>query len=134
MADQAAAMKSQMRTKDDQILALTTQVATLTRSIETLTQTITCLPAMQAVGGRDNKRVGGRKEEKGYTATRNLGGYCWSHGWDPVGPKHCSRNCTRMKDGHKKEATGDNKMGGSTWQPKDSHYNKLQLSMRVKRE
>jgi len=39
-----------------------------------------------------------------------------------------------MKDGHKKEATGDNKMGGSTWQPKDSHYNKLQISMRVKRD
>jgi len=40
-----------------------------------------------------------------------------------------------MKDDHKKEATGDNKMGGSTWQPKkDIHYNKLQLSMRVKLE
>ena len=89
---------------------------------------------MQAVGGRDNKKGGGRREEKGYTTARNLGGYCWLHGWDPVGPKYCSRNCTRMRDGHKKEATGDNKMGGSTWQPKDSHYNKLQLSMRVKRE
>ena len=46
MADQTAAMKSQMRMKDDQISALTTQVATLTRSIETLTKTITCMPAM----------------------------------------------------------------------------------------
>ena len=68
MADQAAAMKSQMRTKDDQIWALTAQVAMLTRSIETLTQTITCLPAMQTGGGQDNKRGGGRKEEKGYTS------------------------------------------------------------------
>jgi len=76
MADQAATMKSQMRTKDDEISALTAQVATLTRSIETLTQTITCLSAMQTGGGQDNKRGGGRKEEKG---ARNLGGYCWLH-------------------------------------------------------
>ena len=33
MLDQAAAMKSQMRIKDDQISALTAQVATLTKSI-----------------------------------------------------------------------------------------------------
>ena len=128
------AMKSQMRTKDDQISALTAQVATLTKSIETLTMTITCLSAMQAAGGRDNRRGGGKREEKGYTATRNLGRYCWSHGWDPVGPKHSSNSCTRMKDGHKKEATGDNKMGGSTWQPKDSHYNKLHIKKRVRRD
>jgi hypothetical protein len=89
---------------------------------------------MQAGGERDNKRGGGRREEKGYTSARNLGGYCWLHGWDPVGAKHSSRSCTRTRDGHKKEATGDNKMGGSTWQPKDSHYNKLQLTLRVKRE
>jgi len=107
-----------MRTKDDQILALTAQVATLTRSIETLKKTITCLPAMQQGGEQDNRRGGGRKEEKG---AMNLGGYCWSYGWGPVGHKHCSENCTRARDGHKTGATGDNKMGGSTWQPKDSH-------------
>ena len=76
MADQAAATKSQMRTKDDQISALTTQVATLTRSIETLTKTITCMPAMQAGGEKDNKRRGGRREDKGYTSARNIRGYC----------------------------------------------------------
>ena len=89
---------------------------------------------MQAGGEKDNKRGGGRREEKGYTSARNIGGYYWSHGWDPVGDKHTSRNCTRMRDGHKVEATGDNKMGGSTWQPKQHQYNKVQASLRVKRE
>jgi len=111
MADRAAATKSQMRTKDNQVSALTTQVATLTRSIETLMKTITCMPAMQAGGEKDNKRREGRREKKGYTSSRNIRGYCWSHGWDPVGDKHNSRYCTRMRDGHKVEATGDNKMG-----------------------
>ena len=136
MADQAAAMKSQMRTKDDQISALTTQVATLTKSIETLTRTITCMPAMQAVqaGGEMEKKRGGDRREKGYTASRNIGGYCWSHGWDPVGEKHNSSTCTRKRDGHKAEATGSNKLGGSTWQPKKHQYNQLQANMMVKRE
>ena len=89
---------------------------------------------MQATGGGGDGKGGGKREEKGYTATRNLGGYCWSHGFDPVGAKHGSNNCTRMKYGHKKEATGNNKMGGLTWQPKDSHYNKLQIKKRVRRD
>ena len=58
MADQAAEMKREMKTKD-QIAALTAQVATLTRSIETLTWTITCMPAMQAA------QDGGELEKKG---------------------------------------------------------------------
>jgi len=32
------------------------------------------------------------------------------------------------------EATGDNNMGVSTWQPKDSHFNKLQIKKRVRRD
>ena len=39
MTDQIATMKSQMRTKDDQISALAAQVVMLTKSTETLTTT-----------------------------------------------------------------------------------------------
>jgi len=136
MADQAAEMKREMRTKDDQIAALTAQVATLTKSIETLTRTITCMPAMQAVqdGGEKEKKRGGDRRAKGYTAARNIGGYCWSHGWDPVGENHTSGSCRWKKEGHKAGATGSNKMGRSTWQPKQSQYNKQQASLRVQRE
>jgi len=125
-----------MKTKDDQIAALTAQVATLTKSIETLTWAITCMPAMQAVqdGGEMEKKRGGDRRARGYTAARNIGGYCWSHGWDPVGENHTSSSCRWKKEGHKAGATGSNKMGGSTWQPKKNQYNKQQASLMVKRE
>jgi hypothetical protein len=37
--------------------------------------------------------------------------YCWSHG-TRVSRNHNSQNCCFPKDGHKTEATRDNKMGG----------------------
>ena len=122
-----AAMNSQMRTKDDQISDFTAQVATLSKFIKTLTTTITCLPVMQ-VGGRGGHEKGERRrKEKGYTATRNLGGYSWTHGYDPVGENHCSKTGTRTRKCHKKEATGNNKMEGSIRQPKEHQYNKEQI-------
>jgi hypothetical protein len=39
--------------------------------------------------------------------------YCWTHG-TTTNLRHCSKNCTRQKEGHKAEATLTNKMGGST--------------------
>ena len=38
--------------------------------------------------------------------------YCWTHGLG-TNPKHCSNNCNRQKEGHKKEATADNMMDGN---------------------
>ncbi len=38
--------------------------------------------------------------------------YCWSHGYD-VHPTHNSSSCNFPRDGHKKEATKANNMGGS---------------------
>eukprot|EP00957_Ditylum_brightwellii_P055557 4210746-Ditylum_brightwellii.AAC.2 len=43
--------------------------------------------------------------------TRNY--YCQSHG-TTTGPCHMGENCHTKKEGHKKEATINNKMGGST--------------------
>ena len=129
MEDQAAEMKRMMAIKDEQIVALTTQVATLTKSIETLTRTITCMPVANARDGREREKRGGDKAK-----TRNIGGYCWSHGWDPIGVGHTSKTCHYKKDGHKTEATGTNTMGGSTAKPRRNQYNKQQWEAMSKSE
>ena len=130
MEDQAAEMKRMMTIKDEQIVALTTQVATLTKSIETLTRTITCMPVAQnARDGREREKRGGDRAK-----TRNIGGYCWSHGWDPVGVGHTSKTCHYRKEGHKVEATGTNMMGGSTAKPRRNQYNKQQWEAMSKSE
>jgi hypothetical protein len=48
---------------------------------------------------------------------RNMGGYCHSHSYHPVGAKHTSANCSWKKDGHKYEATWTNTLGGDTFWP-----------------
>ena len=44
---------------------------------------------------------------------RNNGNYCWTHGFR-VGRNHNSMTCFSPAPGHQKEATKDNRMGGST--------------------
>jgi hypothetical protein len=53
------------------------------------------------------------------------GSYCHTHGY-AVASAHTSLNCSTPADGHKREATRDNTMGGNTWgkgrtAPKTSH-------------
>jgi hypothetical protein len=45
--------------------------------------------------------------------TINWGGYCHSHGYDPIGKAHDSTRCMKKADGHDKTATRTNRKGGS---------------------
>ena len=47
----------------------------------------------------------------------NMGGYCHSHGFHPVGLNHNSHTCTYKKEGHKDEATWCNRLGGDLYWP-----------------
>ena len=54
----------------------------------------------------NNSNNGGRTQRQ----RRNTAKYCWSHG----ACAHKSAECTKIRDGHKVDATMANKMGGST--------------------
>jgi hypothetical protein len=56
--------------------------------------------------------------DRPYTKTRNMGGYCHTHGFHPVGENHTSENCGYKKDNHDNTATWNNRNGGSTLWPK----------------
>jgi hypothetical protein len=43
--------------------------------------------------------------------------FCWSHGYQ-VHNEHTSASCKNPKEGHKKEATKINPMGGLKWDKK----------------
>ena len=51
------------------------------------------------------------------TKLRNMGGYCHSHGFHPVGLGHNSKTCSWKKEGHKDEATWCNRLGGDLYWP-----------------
>jgi hypothetical protein len=64
---------------------------------------------------RNNRgnRTGGRGGDTTSTTRKfNNTNYCWSHGWD-VSIQHTSQSCLYAHDGHKRDATRSNTMGGS---------------------
>lgn len=63
-----------------------------------------------SIGDRKSRRPQMKKE-------RNMGGYCHSHGFHPVGKDHTSKTCSWKKEGHKTEATWTNQMGGDPFGP-----------------
>ena len=54
--------------------------------------------------------------------TCNLGGYCWTHGFDPMGLKHNSKTCMeKCRDaGHKEDATKGKQLNGCTYNVPDN--------------
>ena len=56
-------------------------------------------------------------KNKTFKYPRNMGGYCHSCGFHPVGPKHDSATCTRKKEGHVDTATWTNRgaNGSKEW-------------------
>ncbi len=51
------------------------------------------------------------------TKPRNMGAYCWTHGFHPVGVTHDSKTCEFKKDGHRDDATYSNRYEGNTYWP-----------------
>lgn len=69
---------------------------------------------------QDSKK---RSKKKGKRRRTNISKYCWSCGaWN-----HVSKYCRFKKDGHKDDATFDNKMGGALFIVKNAiRKNKMQ--------
>jgi len=51
------------------------------------------------------------------TKLRNMGAYCHTHGFHPVGVDHDSANCGWKHGEHKTKATWGNRLGGDMFWP-----------------
>ena len=69
---------------------------------------------MQCLPVNDNNTQGRRSTRSNRSSTQprnpNQCKYCWTHGWC----NHFGRDCCSKAEGHKDEATKENRMGGST--------------------
>jgi hypothetical protein len=100
----------------------TSQFDAMAAQIKALTDAVAKLAAAS-----ENKvpNAVGTEGKKGYhenrhtqhTAIRNMGAYCSSHGFHPVGVNHNSATCNRKRPEHKSEATWGNRLGGCTSWP-----------------
>ena len=65
---------------------------------------------LSSTGG--NRRNRNNNNNNNRSGPRNHDSYCWTHGFQ-VGRYHTSETCRTPAEGHKKEATKDNRLGGS---------------------
>jgi hypothetical protein len=94
------------------------KLASLEAQISKLTETMT---AMTAAMNKENKPPNNNNNNNKVVAkTRNMGGYCYSCGFHPIGLGHTSQTCTsrHKRKEHKSDATWNDRMGGNTNWPK----------------
>ena len=109
--DAVANMREAGKSKDAELALIATQISQLTAAIAKLT-------ANKENEHKDPNKTRGRRTAEQMTKLRNMGGYCHTHGYHPVGPTHDSSTCQfKKKDVHKDAATWSNRLDGSTYWP-----------------
>ncbi len=103
--------------KDAEMAEMSTQIKQLTATIAKLATW-----GQQNTKNDDpNKNRGCRGDRivKQMTKLRNMGRYCSTHGFHPIGINHDSVTCQfKKKDGHNNAATRNNRLNGNTYWPK----------------
>jgi hypothetical protein len=96
--------------KMNQLDAMAAQIKALT---DTVTKLLTLKENIDPNAGGGGEKKGDRKSRRPQaTKLRNIGAYCHSHGFHPVGADHSSATCSWKKAEHKTEATWGNHIGG----------------------
>ena len=99
----------------NQFDAMAAQIKALTEAVAKLTDTKENKDPNAGGGG---EKKGGRMSRRPQeTKLRNMGAYCHSHGFHPVGADHNSTTCSYKKPEHRTEATWGNRLGGNMYWP-----------------
>jgi DNA-binding protein H-NS len=99
--------------EDQQANATMSNQTALIAAIQELQAQIREMNDKRNINENRGQRRGGYNNRSGRDANRgrrNTSKYCWTHG----ACAHFSRDCSSPENGHKNEATFENKMGGST--------------------
>ncbi len=100
----------------------TNQFDAMAAQIKALTDAVAKLVAVKEnknpnAGGGGGKNGDRKSRCQQMTKLRNMGAYCHSHGFHPVGVNHDSATCGWKNPEHKTEATWGNCLGGDMFWP-----------------
>jgi len=115
-ADIIANMTEADKKKDAEMAEMSTRIKQLTAAVAKLASR-----SQQNTENNDPNKNRGRRSGivEQMTKPRNMGGYCSTHGFHPVGLTHDSVTCQfKKKDKHNDAATWNNRLNGSTYWPK----------------
>jgi hypothetical protein len=88
--------------KDAKFEAMTERMIAMEKMMEKMMTQMAAKPTTTITITGDDKNGG---KTRTFKCPRNMGGYCHSCGFHPVGSKHNSETCTRKKEGHVATAT-----------------------------
>jgi rubrerythrin len=101
--------------KDTKIDEMAEQMMKLETMMATLLTTLTAAPGKPKDGSKPKDDDNKNKFKWRYN--RNMGGYCHSCGYHPIGRKHTSLTCGKKAEGHDDDATWTNHgtKGSKSW-------------------
>jgi hypothetical protein len=115
--DVVANMREADKKKDAEMADMAAQIKQLTAIVAKLASR-----GQQNTENDDPNKNRGRRGDRiveQMTKLRNMGGYCSTHGFHPVGPTHDSKTCQfKKKEEHNDAATWNNRLNGNTYWPK----------------
>ena len=95
------------------------EMANMSAQIKQLTAAVAKLASWENDNPNQNRGRRGNRVVEQMTKLRNMGGYCSTHSFHPVGATHNSATCQyKKKDAHNDAATWNNRLNGSTYWPK----------------
>ena len=95
------------------------EMANMSAQIKQLIGAMAKLASRENDDPNQNRGRRGNRVVEQMTKLRNMGGYCSTHGFHPVGATHDSATCQyKKKDVHNDAATWNNRLNGSTYWPK----------------
>jgi|LakMenEpi03Aug12_release.lakeMendotaPanAssembly.Ray.scaffolds.fasta_scaffold47914_2 hypothetical protein len=113
-ADSAANIqtKNKLTTMEEEIKKLTATIASMANK---LNNNHNPNPNGENINPNNGSNAGSQGRQ--FKKSRNMGAYCSSHGFHPVGINHDSVTCIYKKPEHKIEATWCNRLGGDMYWP-----------------
>ncbi len=111
-----------IQAKDTQFNAMLVQIKALTKAVTKLTankgnKNVNPNTNNGKKGNGKRQRPQMHPQPQQLTKIRNMGNYCHSHDFHPVGANHDSKNCNWKTNKHNTNATWNNYMGSSTYWP-----------------
>ena len=99
----------------NKLTTMEVEIKKLTATIASMANKLNSNPNPNPNGKNINPNSGEIEgiQKNPYKKLRNMGGYCNSHGFHPVGIKHYSATCIYKKPVHKSEATWCNRLDGN---------------------
>jgi hypothetical protein len=113
--DVLANIRDTVRTKDSQIEVMAAQLKLLSDTVALLAKNAKPTDENRDPNSRGRSRGARGGQSQQMTKLHNIGAYCWTHGFYPVGVTQDSKTCDFKKDGHRDNATYSNCYEGNTY-------------------